>query len=59
MKNETIVLSTIAICQRSKSFRKNAPRILTTLMLVVAATAGATAQTFKTLTASTALANAA
>jgi uncharacterized repeat protein (TIGR03803 family) len=35
--------------QRLKSFRTSAALVLTTLMLVVAATTGATAQTFKTL----------
>jgi uncharacterized repeat protein (TIGR03803 family) len=49
MKNEKIVLSTIAYCQRLKSFRTSAAFMLTTLMLAVAATTGATAQTFKTL----------
>jgi uncharacterized repeat protein (TIGR03803 family) len=49
MKNEKIVLSTIAYCQRLKSFRTRAALVLTTLVLVVAATTGATAQTFTTL----------
>jgi uncharacterized repeat protein (TIGR03803 family) len=50
MKNEEFVLSTIAYCQRLKSFRTNAALVLTTLMLAVAATTGATAQTtFTTL----------
>jgi hypothetical protein len=50
MKNEKIVLwSKIAHSQRSKSFRTSAALVLTTLMLVVAATTGATAQTFTTL----------
>jgi uncharacterized repeat protein (TIGR03803 family) len=49
MKNEKIVLSTIAYCPRLKSFRTRAALMLTTLMLVVAASTAATAQTFKTL----------
>jgi uncharacterized repeat protein (TIGR03803 family) len=49
LKNEKIVLSTIAHCQRLKSFRTSAALVLATLMLAVAATTGATAQTFKTL----------
>src|ERR1019366_6409934 len=49
MKNEKIVLSTIAHSQRLKSFRTSAALVFTTLMLVVAASTGATAQTFNTL----------
>jgi uncharacterized repeat protein (TIGR03803 family) len=49
MKNEKIVPSTIAHSQRLKSFRRNVALVLTTLMLVVAATTGASAQTFKTI----------
>jgi uncharacterized repeat protein (TIGR03803 family) len=49
MKDEKIVLATIAYSQRLKSFPMSAALMLTTLMLVVAATAGATAQTFKML----------
>ena len=49
MKNDKIVLSTIAHSQRLKSFRTKVALVLTTLMLVVAATAGASAQTFKTI----------
>jgi uncharacterized repeat protein (TIGR03803 family) len=49
MKNEKIVPSTIAHSQRLKSFRTNVALVLTTLTLVVAATTGATAQTFKTI----------
>jgi uncharacterized repeat protein (TIGR03803 family) len=49
MKNEKIVPSTIAHSQRLKSFRTNVALVLTTLMLVVAATTGASAQTFKTI----------
>ena len=51
MKNPKIVLSKIAFLNRLKSFRTSAALILTTLMLVVAATAGATAQTFTTFDA--------
>jgi uncharacterized repeat protein (TIGR03803 family) len=49
LTNEKIVLSTIAHCRRLKSFRKSAALVLTTLMMVVAATTGTAAQTFKTL----------
>jgi uncharacterized repeat protein (TIGR03803 family) len=49
LKNEKIVLPTIAHCQRLKSLRTIAALMLTTLMLVVAASTAATAQTFKTL----------
>jgi len=49
MKNEKIVLSTIAHCRRLKSFRTSAALILATLLLVVTATTGATAQIFTTL----------
>src|ERR1700686_1668853 len=50
MKNEKTVLSSkTAHSQRLKSFRTGAVLMLTTLMLVVAATTGATAQTFTTL----------
>src|SRR6266849_4548384 len=50
MKNEKTVLSSkTAHSQRLKSFRTSAVLMLTTLMLVVAATTGATAQTFTTL----------
>jgi uncharacterized repeat protein (TIGR03803 family) len=49
MKNEKIVLPTIAHCQRLKSCRTSAALMLATLMLAVAATTGATAQTFQTL----------
>jgi len=49
MKNEKIVLSTIAHCRRLKSFRTSAALILATLLLVVTATTGATAQILTTL----------
>ena len=51
MKNEKIVVSKTAHSQRLKSFRTSAALMLTTLMLVVAATTGATAQTFTTFDA--------
>src|SRR5438132_8859462 len=51
MTNEKIVVSKIAHSQRLKSFRTSAALMLTTLMLVVAATTGATAQTFTTFDA--------
>jgi hypothetical protein len=51
MKNEKIVVSKTAHSQRLKSFRTIAALMLTTLMLVVAATTGATAQTFTTFDA--------
>jgi len=51
MKNEKIVVSKTAHSQRLKSFRMSAALMLTTLMLVVAATTGATAQTFTTFDA--------
>ena len=51
MKTEKIVVSKTAHSQRLKSFRTSAALMLTTLMLVVAATTGATAQTFTTFDA--------
>jgi hypothetical protein len=51
MKNEKIGLSNIGHSQRLKWFRASAALVLSTLILVVAATTGATAQTFTTFEA--------